>query len=195
MKEKCGMFKLNKEECAYRKKREGYFVELGVKSRAWLKSFHVLFACAWLGAALSMVLVLAMKAQPNSGLQLYSVTSSLKAIDDFIIIPGAIGCLLTGLVFSLFTKWGFVKFYWIIFKWIMIILQMVFGTFFLGPWLSNMSTLSNQLGFRASENHQYISNYNLNLHFGMIQAALLVVVVFVSILKPWGKRVSENRNQ
>jgi len=70
-------------------------MELGVKSKAWLKGFHVLFACAWLGAALSMVLVLSMKAQPNSELQLYAVTSSLTVIDDLIIIPGAMGCLLT----------------------------------------------------------------------------------------------------
>lgn len=164
-------------------------MELGVKSRAWLKGFHVLFACAWLGTALSMVLILATKAEPNSGLQLYSVTSSLKVIDDFIIIPGAIGCLLTGLLYSVFTKWGFTKFYWIIFKWVMIILQIAMGTFFLGPWLNNMLTISEQIGFKPSENYQYIGNFNLNLYFGMIQAALLIVVVFVSILKPWGKRI------
>ena len=164
-------------------------MELSIKSRAWLKGFHVLFACAWLGTAMSMVLILASNAQPNSGLQLYSVMSSLKVIDDFIIIPSAIGCLITGLIFSLFTKWGFTKFYWIIFKWIIIILQISLGTFFLGPWLNTMLTLSNQLGFNPSESYQYVSNYNLNFYFGMIQAALLVVVVFVSILKPWGKRV------
>ena len=164
-------------------------MELGVKGRAWLKGFHVLFACAWLGAALSMVLVLAMKAHPNSDLQLYAVTSSLIVIDNFIIIPGAIGCLLTGILYSIFTKWGFTKFYWVIFKWVMIILQMVMGTFFLGPWLNNMFTISNQIGFSPIENHHYISNFNLNLYFGLIQAVLLIVVVFVSILKPWGKRV------
>jgi uncharacterized membrane protein len=165
-------------------------MELGVKSKAWLKGFHLLFACAWLGSALSMILILVMKAQPNSGLHLYSVTSSLRVIDDFIIIPGAMGCLITGLFYSVFTKWGFTKFYWIIFKWVMIILQIAMGTFFLGPWLNNMVTLSNQLGFKPGENYQYISNFNLNLYFGMIQAALLIVVVFVSILKPWGKRVN-----
>ncbi|WP_407309680.1 hypothetical protein [Desulfosporosinus sp. SB140] len=90
-------------------------MELGVKSKTWLKGFHVLFACAWLGSALAMVLVLALKAQPNSGFQLYSVTSLLTVIDDFIIVPGAIGCLLTGLLYSVFTKWGLTKFYWIIF--------------------------------------------------------------------------------
>ncbi|TGE37245.1 hypothetical protein E4K67_15405 [Desulfosporosinus fructosivorans] len=166
-------------------------MELGFKSKAWLKGFHVLFACAWLGAALSMILVLSMKAQPNSELQLYAVTSSLTVIDDFIIIPSAIGCLLTGLLYSVFTKWGFTKFYWIIFKWVTIILQIAMGTFFLGPWLNNMSKISNQIGFKPSENYQYISNFNLNLYFGMIQAALLIVVVFVSILKPWGKRVNK----
>ncbi len=163
-------------------------MELGVKSRAWLKGFHVLFVCLWLGTGLSMVLILTMKAQPNSDLHLYSVISSLKVIDDFIIIPSAIGCLITGLLFSLFTKWGFTKFYWIIFKWIIMILQIILGTFFLGPWLSNMLALSNELGFRANDNYQYISNYNLNLYFGTLQAVLIILAIFVSILKPWGKR-------
>lgn len=166
-------------------------MELGVKSKAWLKGFHILFACAWLGSALSMILVLATQARPNSGLDLYSVTLSLKVIDDFIIIPGAMGCLFTGLLYSCFTKWGFTKFYWIIFKWVMIILQIAMGTFFLGPWLNNMLNISNEIGFKPAQNYLYASNFNLNLYFGILQASLLIVVVFVSILKPWGKRVKK----
>jgi len=51
-----------------------------------------------------------------------------------------------------------------------------------------MVRLSNELGFMTSENFQYISNYHSNLYLGMIQAAIHMVVVIVSILKPWGKR-------
>jgi len=112
-------------------------------------------------------------------------------IDDFIIIPGAIGCLLTGLLYSVFTKWGFTKFYWIIFKWVMIILQITMGTFLLGPWLNNMLTISSQIGFTPSGDYQYYNNYRLSLYFGIIQASLLIVVIFVSIIKPWGKRVKK----
>ena len=71
----------------------------------------------------------------------------------------------------------------------MIVLQIAMGTFFLGPWLNNMLTISSQIGFKPSENYLYSSQYSLNLYFGILQASLLIVVIFVSIIKPWGKRV------
>jgi len=70
-----------------------------------LKFFHLFFACMWVGAAI----VLSVKqffVSPSGGEELYGIQSTMKFIDDFIIIPGAVGALLTGVVYSGWTAWG-----------------------------------------------------------------------------------------
>ncbi len=82
--------------------------KLGSRGQKWLKSFHLSFACLWLGGAVSVTLMNFFMTAKN-GMQLYGISLSMKFVDDFIIIPGAMGCLLTGLIYSLFTKWGWFK--------------------------------------------------------------------------------------
>ncbi len=162
--------------------------QLSSKGRSWLKGLHIFLVCAWIGAGISMVLLGFAKQQITNGDELYAVNAAIKLIDDFIVIPSAMGTLLTGLLFSLFTNWGFTKFYWVIFKWLMTIAQILFGTFFLGPWVNGATSIADIQRVEALKNASYLYFSQMNQYFGFLQVALLVVVVFVSVLKPWGKR-------
>ena len=71
--------------------------KLSVRAQKWLKAFHVLFAGIWVDAALRLTLK-QFFINPADGMELYGITATLKFIDDFILIPGAIGSLLTALI-------------------------------------------------------------------------------------------------
>jgi len=161
---------------------------LSLKGRAWLKGLHLFLICAWIGAGLSMILLGFAKQQTTNGDELYAINAAIKLIDDFIVIPAAMGTLLTGLLFSLFTNWGFTKFYWVIFKWFMTIGQILFGTFFLGPWVNGATVISDTMRVQAFQDATYLFYSQMNQYFGILQVSLLVVVVFISTLKPWGRR-------
>ena len=122
--------------------------KLSPRGQRWLKSFHSLFdsltACGW-GAAI----VLSVKQffiYPASGGELYGITSTMDFIDIFIIIPGAIGVLLTGLIYSLWTNWGWFKHNWISVKWVICLYGVGFGTYPLGPWMSGLASISQEKG-------------------------------------------------
>ena len=55
----------------------------------------------------------------------------LKVIDDYLIIVGAVGCVLTGILYGLFTNWGFFRHRWITIKWLLTVLMVAMGIF---PW-------------------------------------------------------------
>lgn len=162
--------------------------KLGPKGRAWLKGFHLLFCCAWIGTALSMLLLGFLKGHTPNGDELYAVNASIKLLDDFIIIPAAFGSLITGLLICWLTNWGFFKFNWVIFKWISTISQMIFGTFWLGPWTNGAAAISSAERVMALQNQTYLYFKEMSNYFGSIQTLLLIAVVFISVLKPWGKR-------
>jgi hypothetical protein len=59
-----------------------------------------------------------------------------------VVVPGAFGCLATGSIYSSFSNRGFFKHNWMIFKWVVTVAAILFGTFFLGPWETNMMEIS-----------------------------------------------------
>ncbi|MTI84851.1 MAG: DUF2269 family protein [Firmicutes bacterium] len=152
-----------------------------------LKSIHIFLVCAWIGAGVSMIVLGFAKEHITNGDELYAFNASIKFIDDFVVIPAAIGTLLTGLLFSWLTNWGFFKFNWIIVKWVATVAQILFGTFFLGPWVNGSTTIADAERLQALQNQTYLYFSQMNKYFGILQVSLLVVVVFISVFKPWGK--------
>ena len=53
----------------------------------------------------------------------------MRLIDDIVVIPGAILTVVTGVIYGMFTNWGFFKHKWIIVKWILGITIIIVGIF------------------------------------------------------------------
>jgi uncharacterized membrane protein len=164
-------------------------IRLKSKGLKWLKGFHLIAVSSWVGGALSLILLYFLKNDITDGQILYGINQSIHHVDMVVvIIPGAIGCLLTGLIYSTFSNWGFFKHGWMIFKWIVTIFAILFGTFYLGPWETNMMEISGKLGMESLTNPDYLYNQKMNLIFGAAQCLILMITVFISIFKPWKKR-------
>ena len=121
---------------------------LSVKGQRWLKCLHIYFGSVWVGCATTLT-IMHFFVKPDNGSELYGIVSTLDFIDLFILVPGAIGTFLTALVYSIWTKWGWFKHNWITVKWIICIFGIVFGTFWLGPWLSDMAHIAQNIGLEA----------------------------------------------
>jgi uncharacterized membrane protein len=166
--------------------------KLTAKETAWLKIFHLLFVGAWIGGQMSLILIQNIKYKLAFPEHQYGILAAVKAIDDIVIVGGAIGCLLTGFVYSLMTPWGFFKFRWITIKWISIVLLILFGTFFLGPWLNEMAEISANEYALALMNPNYLYDEKMNMIWGSIQFGINILLVIISVLKPW-KRLKTQR--
>ena len=160
--------------------------KLGRNGLKWLKGFHLLTVSCWIGGGLALFLLYFLKGGVDDGRVLLGINQSIHHVDMLlIVIPGAIGCLLTGLIYGFFTNWGFFKHNWLIFKWIMTVSTILFGTFFLGPWETEMMNISGELGLTALSDSSYLYNQKMNFIWGGLQTLLLMVTVFISIFKPW----------
>ncbi len=164
--------------------------KLSANGVRWLKGLHLLAVACWVGGAISLISLSFLKAGITDGRVLYGINQSLHHVDmSIVVVPGAIGSLLTGLAYSLLTNWGFFKHNWLTFKWIVTVTAIVFGTFFLGPWESAMMEISGTLGIASLDDAAYLYNQKMNLWFGTLQVLVLTMTIFVSIFKPW--KISE----
>ena len=97
-----------------------------------LKVVHIVCAIVWFGSAVSMNLLRHLVGNLDAA-GMYWMAEILEAIDMKILVPGAVGCLLTGIVYGLFTTWGFFKHRWLTVKWVLTLFMILFGTFYMGP--------------------------------------------------------------
>ena len=161
--------------------------KLSATGRAWLKGFHIVCTCAWVGAGVCMFL-LNFVARPDNSHDLYVVMAALKLIDDWVIIPAAVGSLLTGLLISWLTPWGFFKWRWVSVKWALTMTMTLFGIFYLSPWLHEMAAIADVDPAGALQNEIFRTDrWLLSLSGGPMFLAMFFLV-FVSVIKPWSSR-------
>ncbi|MGD9161213.1 MAG: DUF2269 family protein [Desulfobacteraceae bacterium] len=164
-------------------------IKLKAKGIKWLKGVHLIAASCWIGGAVSLTMLYFMKNGVTDGGVLYGINQSIHHVDmSVIVIPGAIGCFITGLLYSLLSNWGFFKHNWIIFKWIVTVAAILVGTFFLGPWEETMMELSGKLGMGSFNDTEYLYNQKMHVIFGVVQVLALIITIFISVFKPWKKK-------
>ena len=159
------------------------FKKTGLK---WLKMLHLLCACCWCGGALSLLTVNLHQYMADSQAMLYGMNLSAHLVDVWvIIIPGANGCLVTGLIYSLFTHRGFIKHRWIAVKWLLTITAMLSGTFLLGVWEGRLLELSAAKDAVSLTDAEYARIMSKHLIAGCLQIAMLLFMIWLSVFKPW----------
>lgn len=157
-----------------------------------LKVFHLLFIMMWTMGVVMMALLNWKKESSIEGF-LYCQNISLY-IDYVLVIPGAICTVITGLVYGIKTQWGFFRFRWLTVKWIVGVLIIIIGTFFLHPialgLVESWDTLQN-LGYMK---YLYVNRENILLLeiTSTIQALGLLSLVVVSVFKPWKQKKKLN---
>ncbi|WP_250124056.1 DUF2269 family protein [Chroococcidiopsis sp. CCMEE 29] len=162
--------------------------KLNVKQKNLLLSAHVVFAALWSGTVLSMF-VLALRNQNSTNADvLHALNSAINLLDDYVVIPSALGSLLTGTLLCWLTVWGFFKHYWVIAKWIGTVALIVTGTFWLFPWANAATAISEAQRLQALENPLYSFDAKAVLIGTIVQVSCLLALIAISLLKPWGRR-------
>lgn len=157
---------------------------LSANQQKWLKAIHLFFACLWVGGAFSITLM-GFLLKAKDGGELYGQNFAKLIIDYFVIIPGAMGCLATGILYAVFTRWGWFKHTWIIAKWCITAFGIIFGTFWLGFWMEKSAELSKIHGIDALMLPEYIKTHQLLDFWGVFQLSTLLFALFISTIKPW----------
>lgn len=144
---------------------------------------HVTASVGWLGAV-AAYLALAVTGLSTSDEQLARAAyRSLEIIGRLVIVPSSLAALLTGLVQSLGTEWGFFRHYWIAAKFALTVV----GTAIL---LGHMRAVS-RMAEIAAQSSVFDGEFGMLRTQLVVHAAggllLLLAVVILSVYKPWGR--------
>jgi len=149
-----------------------------------LKTVHLISAALWLSGVTVMACMPLLSQEITVGEALYIYDRIYHFIDMKLVTPAAVLTLATGLVYSIFTGWGFFKHGWLVYKWIVTLVLVLAGTFYLGPMVTKMLGISHIQGMAALEDHYYRTGLVTGLWAAIANAVLLVSAVVVSVYKP-----------
>ena len=150
-----------------------------------LKVIHLISASIWLSSVVTLMLLPNISKKITLGDEIFMYNLAYHFIDMFILTPAAILTFLTGLIYSLFTKWGFFRHGWIVYKWVVTLLIIITGTFYLGPMVTKLLGISDVKRIVALQDQYYIQGESIGLYAAIINSLLLIIAVFVSVFKPW----------
>ena len=105
-----------------------------------------------------------------------------------MVVPAAWASLLTGLLESWLTSWGFFKYRWVTVKWILTVAIMIYAPLFIAQWDRNIEAISKVEGLLALQNPAYLQYRWLYTLSGFSLIAILAFMSVISTLKPWTKQ-------
>lgn len=103
-----------------------------------------------------------------------------------MIYGGVLGIIITGLIYGIWTKWGFSRQRWLTVKWILTLVMVLVGWIVMGPAVTG--NVHENLAWYLTENDIYCNNLEVSALWGPIQLILLFIVVLISVFKPWKSR-------
>jgi len=162
--------------------------KLGRRGRLWLRSFHIFFMGLWIGAVISQMVILLFSgyAKSDGGLNtFYAVPQILNIVTG----PGCLGTVITGVPLAWLTPWGFFKHKWVIYTISIVVLDVLIAQILGEPAVKKLATLPGAEGLSALQNPEYLSAWNRLIIAGTVTPLLLISAAFISVLKPWRKRV------
>ncbi|GAA2593728.1 hypothetical protein GCM10010399_25390 [Dactylosporangium fulvum] len=159
--------------------------------RVWL-TLHVGFSVGWLGVALTMTALAVTGWAADSHAVRRGAYEVLHVVDLAVAIPSMALSIVTGLVVSLGTKWGLVRYRWVLTKFaISVSIPLVAGTV--------ENALADELALRTVDpaGRPGATGIALAACLGSFTVALWTATV-LSVVKPWGRtrwgqRVSSSR--
>lgn len=159
--------------------------KLTISHQKLLKAVHLISVSLWLSSVVTLMLLPIISKKLTLGDEIYMYNLAYHFIDMFILTPAAILTLLTGLIYSLFTKWGFFRHGWIVYKWIVTLVIIITGTFYLGPMVTKLLEISDVKRIAALQDPYYMQGETIGLIAAIINSSVLIIAVFFSVYKPW----------
>ena len=150
-----------------------------------LKTVHLISVSLWLSNVITLLFLPIISRNIASGDELYMYNVIYHFIDMFLLTPAAILTLITGLIYSIFTKWGFFKQGWLIYKWVVTLIIIITGTFYLGPMVTKLLEIADAKRIMALQDQYYLQGETIGIYAAIINAFLLITAIAFSAYKPW----------
>jgi uncharacterized membrane protein len=149
-----------------------------------LRTLHLLSVCAWIGGGIGILLLLSLDYHAETASELQAYNRVIDAVDDWIIAPGAVTTLVSGLLLAHARKLPVLHAGFFSLKLYGTTIAIVYGLCFVAPWLEKLLTYSRRADLAVFDDRLYAGSYLVGAAGCAVQSVLVLGLLLVSVLRP-----------
>ena len=158
-------------------------VIMGPRLRKFALAAHLTFSVGWIGTVVAYLALGVAAVTSQDAQTVRAAWIAMELTGWYVIVPLAVGSLLTGLVMALGTKWGLFRHYWVLFSLVLTIFASVI-------LLQHMQTVSYFAGLAAETDSADTGGLRDALQGELLHAGVgllvLLVIQVLNVYKPRG---------
>lgn len=147
--------------------------------RKALLGVHLVFSCGWVGMVLGYLALGVAAAWSSDPQTVRAAWIAMELTGWFVLVPLAVGSLVSGTLLALGTRWGLFRYYWVTFAFVLTLVATVVLVLHI-PSVSDTATVARSA---AAEDLQTLGGDLLHPTAGLV---LLLTVLFLNVYKPPG---------
>ena len=140
---------------------------------------HLTFSVGWVGAAGAYVMLAAAAQWTDDPETVRGAWISMELVGWYVVVPLALGSLITGLAMALGTRWGLFRHYWVIFS-------LALTSFAAIVLLLHMPTVTSTADRARAADASTLAVLGGDLAHPSIGLVILLVVLVLNVYKPRG---------
>jgi hypothetical protein len=146
---------------------------------------HVVAGIGWMGVDIALLVLLISARTTNDAALVVSGFNAIGMIVPIAVPPLSLSILVTGIILGLGTRWGLVRYWWVLVKLLLSLVMTVLVFVSLVPAVSSMTVLS-ATTISADAVRASLGTLPTMLLFPPIVSFLMLgVAAILSIFKPW----------
>jgi hypothetical protein len=146
------------------------------RSRALLLWLHVLSSVGWMSQALALLVLLVIGAGAAETTTRLAAHAMAEQLDERLLVHMANTAAFTGLMLSALTRWGYLRYWWVLVKFAITLVQIYVGIFVLSPRL----TASAEAAARGQ-----VTDHGWWVAGPLLMASAIGFQAWLSVAKPW----------
>ncbi|MBM7553354.1 hypothetical protein [Thalassobacillus pellis] len=159
-------------------------MNLSIKPRRWLLIFHLLFCAIMFGNMVTFLLLSIAASSTEDSNLMEACYQIMHLLSETSVRASTFATIITGVLLSVWTKWGLFKYYWILAKEGLTLLLFGLNVWAMEAWTNRALTKVTSTTFPTTS-----AIVQLDLWVGIILQLFTLILIFaISVFKPWGRR-------
>jgi hypothetical protein len=159
--------------------------QLAPAARKAVMVLHAICGISWMGVDIAVFVLLVTARTTNDPALVISGFNAIRMIVPIAVPPLSLGILLTGLILGLGTRWGLLRYWWVLLKLMLSLIMTVLVFVSLVPGVNSIAVLSTTT-MSADAVRASLGSLPDQLMFPPIVSFLMLgIAAILSIFKPW----------
>jgi uncharacterized membrane protein len=145
----------------------------------WLHILHVLTISIWFGSVVCLAALSLICFFKLDKTEFITIAPLIPALYRQVVMPAALFTIIQGIIYGFFSNWGFFKYRWILYKWLLVVLTALCTGLGGINQMLNAINKADESGFTGG-----FADGGLALLFVFLQIIFMIIMVGLSVFKP-----------